>query len=56
MLTFFRTLLHCIAHAFGTNEGHIESWDDHGRWMMGFRCKGCGQLRHVFELDKEPIR
>lgn len=42
------TLTHRIAHWFGWNGGHVETWrEDDGVLMVGFRCVGCGRLGGV---------
>lgn len=47
-----RLFIHQIAHILQWNEGRIEDWADGDRWMMGFRCDGCGKLLQVFEMGK----
>ena len=44
-------LIHRLAHRLGWTTGEVEVFwvDSPRRLMVGFRCHGCGQLRHVHE-------
>lgn len=39
-------LAHRITHAMGWNHGHVETFWDGARLLVGFRCV-CGQLQGV---------
>lgn len=52
-MSLWRRARHRVAHWLGLNEGCAES-----RWLgdallMGFRCRGCGEIFHVHEVDTE---
>lgn len=48
-MRYIRKIRHQIAHLFGLNYGHVESWYKEETLMIGFRCTGCGKL-----LDAHP--
>jgi hypothetical protein len=43
------SIWHWVAHRLGWNYGHVESWLDGERLMIGFRCDTCGSLTGVHE-------
>jgi hypothetical protein len=53
MITYFKKLLHEIAHMLCANTGEIELWweetEPEHTLMAGFRCDTCGKLTDVHE-------
>lgn len=45
-------LVHWIEHRLGWNGGDVTSWWDDGRLMVGFRCRGCGDVSGVHEAPR----
>lgn len=43
-MKYLHKFRHWIAHLFGCNYGHVETWHDGQTLMVGFRCNRCGKL------------
>jgi len=44
-----RWLWHLIAHLTGWNYGHVVTWHEGDKLMVGFKCDGCGFVEHEHE-------
>jgi hypothetical protein len=45
-------LLHFFTHWFGWNKGHVETWYEGDRLLVGFQCESCGKIEGISEITR----